>query len=463
MLADLKRRTMFVMSLTLCHFLLMLVLIPPWEGQDEPMHYEYISLISLGYLPAVHILKHDHWWREVPRTVLSSVESSILQSMKTFRFWQINELKQPDDLSSFSSIYHGATALNQAPLYYCLCAAVISLCSIQSVIVGLYACRLVSLCFWLVTVYLTLKMARLVLGQQNPLSLLPPIMIGLLPMPAMNAILVNNDALAVCLSTALILFLTRALMRGGRLFDLFWSGLLIIVALLTKRTTLPLVFLMVVFAGLSFIRTVGIYRLTRFVALAVPCLVCVAIVLMSAYTGPFDSSAQTIPSRQDNFFTYFLNMTHHKLFFHYFSQSFWAAFVWGHHFLNSIEYYSIYGTMVVVLLALMWAGVSINKDAAQLNLQRLKVVLLFVAAIILQFSLIYTRFFWQVPVWNIAQGRFLFVMLAPITILMTLGFQNLVPRTYRHLGCAILVLVLFLVSLHIQLHYILPHYYMYYY
>jgi len=460
---QLSRLTLLILIAACSHYLLVSVIIPPWEGQDEPMHYEYVEVVRSGYLPSFTLLRHERWWNAVPRPVFVAIETAILTSMKEFRFWQINELATPDQPILFSAIFPGATALNQAPLYYLICAGVVSLFPVTSVISGMYICRLISLVFWLGTVYLTIKLAREYLGPGNPMSILPPILVIILPVPAMNACVVNNDSLAIFLATTIIYVMVKALKRGARLQDMFVVMVLSLLSLWTKRTTLSLIILILVFSVLSFIKLRGVSYLIKGAAIVVPLMLLTVFILMSALTGPIDFSVPASSIKQANTLTFFWNVSNQKMFFHYFIHSFWASFVWGHHFMATGDYLVLFGMMIVVLISLMWRGIAVTQQSVEQHILRYKILLLCIAAIGLQFGLVYVRFFFQIPTWNIAQGRFIFIALAPLVLVLSCGLQQLIGTSHRKQGCVFLLLVFVVFEMYVQARYVLPQFYMYYY
>ncbi|MFC1849932.1 hypothetical protein ACFL27_06955 [candidate division CSSED10-310 bacterium] len=452
-----------LLSSAFFHFMLFSILLPPWQGHDEPMHLEYIELIRQGYVPSSTMFRTEQWWKHIPENVIQSIEERIVGSMKLFRFWTINEIPVSPEANDFSAIYRGATALRQAPLYYMLNALLLSLFNIQSLLVSLYVVRFVSIMFWLGTIYMIYQMSRAYFGEDNPLVYGAPFAVMILPMPALMAGVANNDALAVFISSAALAFMATALRRGPRKIDVLLLFACTFFALLSKRTTITLLALIPIFCVLSYLSEKGILIFIRSFMISGVVILLLILIILSPLWQLLGISHWADQPERSLFVKSFFSWQHQDTFFHYFYTSFWGCFVWGHHFLPDYIYSTFLIINSMLVMSLLWSGVRISSPLREENLIKCRQLILFVCAIMTQFLLIYIRFFAQVPLWNLAQGRFILGVIGPIMILFTVGLEQLVPPPFRRSVLILCGVSLLLFDLYVQLCHIWPHYYMFYY
>lgn len=452
--------TISVVLLAIVTFSFAAIVIPPWMGNDEPMHYEYIEVVRQGFIPPPTLFKHNRWWKDIPETLYADIEQQIVSSMKIFRFWTINELRSPDSVKDFSAIYRGATAMTQAPLYYCLCATILKIREPENVLEGLYIARFVSVLLWTLTVYLVLLLSREYFGKESPFQYLPPLLIVFMPMSFLMGGVVNNDALAVTLYSAVILLLYRHLQTPWTAGSIISVILLVLLAFMSKRTTLTILPVGLVYFLLRSVPRKNLRRILQIVACFIPLIMIVFLWALSPYSETLNLRNPVARAFREPFADTITNWSNHQVFFQYFFKSFWGSFVWGHHFFHHFEYLFIWLLLCVPGGTLFWQWLTNPSDEDVTGPVRVRVELFFMTLIITQFLLIFGRFFWQVPFWNLAQGRFMFVVLGPLYILLIEGLQTVIPDRIKAYVPGLFIFCLLIYHLSIHIRFFFPYYYM---
>lgn len=211
----------------------MALYLPPWGLIDEEQHLDYIrSLAEAGTVPVAN------------RTPLSpQIIESLFRSHRWTTFhWPTPSSNDPADLGLEGYSYEGF----QPPLYYVLMAPVFRLLP-GGVLGKLFALRLVAVALSLATVWITWRIASDLFPGNALLSLLPPLILVMLPERAMAASRVNNDVLLEPIAAAF-----------------FWVAVRILLDGLTVRRSLALG----LFLGLGFLTKTSMAVL----ALAIPCI-----------------------------------------------------------------------------------------------------------------------------------------------------------------------------------------------
>jgi 4-amino-4-deoxy-L-arabinose transferase-like glycosyltransferase len=206
------------------HGLLFIFFIPPWQHSDEPNHFEYAWLFA------------NRGTRPQPGDYDQTMRREVAVSMINHGFFRgLNFL--PDLQSENQPIWIGGySQLSNPPLYYAVAAIPLRLLSDQSVTRQLYAIRLVSLLFLLCTVLaawgITVELTR----PCNPLRLLVPLTLALLPGFVDLMTSVNSDAGAVALFSLALWGSVRIIHRGIALLPVLFTALAVGLCFLVKET-----------------------------------------------------------------------------------------------------------------------------------------------------------------------------------------------------------------------------------
>ena len=205
----------------------MALYLPPWGLIDEEQHLDYIrSLAEEGTVPVAS------------RTPLSpQIIESLFRSHRWSTFhWPTPPSNDPADLGLEGYSYEGF----QPPLYYVLMAPIFRLLP-GGVLASLFALRLVAVALSLVTVWITWRIASDIFSGNALLSLLPPLILVLLPERTMAASRVNNDVLLEPIAAAFFWVAVRVLLHGFTVRRSLALGLFLGLGFLTKTSMAILV------------------------------------------------------------------------------------------------------------------------------------------------------------------------------------------------------------------------------
>lgn len=233
------------------HALVYLLALPPWMGEDEPWHLEYVHHVADGSLPIESDLDLGfHTLAEMPFAHMQLVrriggadpvevrrcEEEILASMQAHGTWgRVDWLPRERGATDFDPVVWSFTAAAQPPGYYLVAGAWAALWGGGDVERELWAVRGLSALFYLVVVALTLLLARAALADECA-AVLATAFVAWWPMHARQAAVVSNDVLVkVLLAWILLLAAREALGRGDRRGRI-GLGVLCALGVLTKTT-----------------------------------------------------------------------------------------------------------------------------------------------------------------------------------------------------------------------------------
>jgi hypothetical protein len=236
------RLPLILVALALVRGLLWMALTPPWQGPDEPRHFQYARLVlDLRRVPSV---EDAHAAADLQREVYRSLVSQ--------RYYEVRgNMPAPADANADALLQLNRSAglvaaVVHPPLYYSLCALILWPFRSASVETQLYILRLLSVVLGAVLVCLTYVVSGWLWPDDAAPCILTALFVALLPMHAFMSGVQNNDCLAEVWAAGVFALLVGIALRGGS--PTRWAGLAacLVLALWTKRTTVflvPLVFL----------------------------------------------------------------------------------------------------------------------------------------------------------------------------------------------------------------------------
>jgi 4-amino-4-deoxy-L-arabinose transferase-like glycosyltransferase len=179
---------------------------PPFEGHDEVAHLGYLAtLADDGRLP--------------------TFSDDLPASLEAY--------------SRFTLDWPAIYTANHPPLYYVVSIPAYKLAGSDH-LSQLYAVRLVSIPFFLLTVWLTYLIARMLFLADSLIVLGAPAIVAFQPQLGFEGAIVNNDMLAIMFGTLLLYLCLRAIRDGLSLQLALLIGLTGGLGLLTKATLLAL-------------------------------------------------------------------------------------------------------------------------------------------------------------------------------------------------------------------------------
>jgi hypothetical protein len=253
-----RRRTLAFLGAVFLHALVYFLLSPPWMGEDEPWHFEYVEHVSRGYRPGSRLpippldattgrpdqrtilttahLQVRQRFHDIPLEVVDRTERDIIASMREHHFWQrVDWAGSEMDIHNFDQVAKNYSAMPQPPVYYLLAGSWLQLFSPNAIDARLWTVRALSLLIYLVTAWAGLVFARALLRDET-LALCTAFIVAWFPMHARQAAVVNNDLLANAVTAGTFLFAARILTRGGGRLDPVWMLALCGLGLFTKST-----------------------------------------------------------------------------------------------------------------------------------------------------------------------------------------------------------------------------------
>ena len=173
-----------VLVIALVHGLIYVALIPPWQHYDEPRHFE------VAWLAAHHegLPGAEDYDADLSLAVIESmIENDFYASPKFY----------PDLESGDRVRITGYSQLDEPALYYLLASLPMRFLDPQDVETQLYAGRLVSLVFYLLTVLAAWGTTRELTRIGSAFRWLVPLTVALIPAFTDLMTALNNDAAAV--------------------------------------------------------------------------------------------------------------------------------------------------------------------------------------------------------------------------------------------------------------------------
>jgi len=244
--AGISYQPLAVLSLAVLLFLsrgfLHVLVVPMWEGFDEPFHYAYLQYIAEhGRLPPLNAPAVSQEILESLQLFPTTPHLSHLTPMRFKNFWELGaaervRLRQSLDSIEPPSKYqltHLANYQTQhPPLYYLLFVPVYLGARDLSLVDRVFLLRSFSLLLAAVSLPLGYVLARRILG--NNWAVLVPVLMSLFPNYYVFIGRVTNDALAVVIFPLIIMATAKLRLKSSTPADLFSAGCLLALGLLTK-------------------------------------------------------------------------------------------------------------------------------------------------------------------------------------------------------------------------------------
>jgi hypothetical protein len=221
---------LFVMALV--HGLVYLSLIPPWQGADEPLHFEYGRLLA-------------EYWRPLrPGDGLPEVRQAILDSMYQFRSGDFLRFgNRRPTFAEYEGVffYSKDYVLTRFSLAYIPYALAVWPFRSDSIAVQLYIMRLVSVIWGASVVVLAFETALLVAPRSPGFAVGTAWFVLFLPQHAHVTASVSDGNLAELTASITIYLLTKMMTAGLHWRQVVLSIVLALVSALTKATALFLI------------------------------------------------------------------------------------------------------------------------------------------------------------------------------------------------------------------------------
>lgn len=257
------------------------IVFPPWQSPDEHGHYEYAWLIS------------QHGPFVGPESISLEFQQRVLESMYEFDYWRLVNRPIPEALpTSFTDPSDEWLRMSrpqvgdERPLYYLLVGGLLRLTDDRNVLTGMYIGRIVSIVLYAASVGVAALATRQLFPESYFMQVVPPAFLLLLPMLGEMSAAINSDSMGVLTSTLFFASLIPIFRDGLSWRHMGTSIATLILALLSKKTTLFLVATALLAVPVyGWTRRVQLPRKTVWLLAAGALLACLATTAMAVMPG----------------------------------------------------------------------------------------------------------------------------------------------------------------------------------
>ena len=448
-----------ILAIALLRGVLYAVLVPPWQAPDEPFHFEYVAELSNKYFP---------------RPAASpSVQAETISSLARWDFWRYHDQTVPNPLPwGFSAIplFKTIRYLDRSPTYYYLMLPFYLLAANQDIELRLYLLRLVNAVLGALTVGIAYLTSRAVFPKDEHLSVGVAGFVAFFPMFSFISGSLNNDNLANLLFALFVLFYVKNLNEKP---SLLYSALLVVtafLALLTKRSTVSVAPLLLLFPPLVLFRNKPAGRrdfLWRASGVLAGIVILSLLALKVWYSTPLKAQIRNLLN-----FHYYLSDVAAK-FVGFFGPNAWLrtrtnlAYLfqgfWGHYGWQNIPLDSYLYTILAVVSLLAVLGLVLSflpkTGAGRLLKREQKISFLFLILAVITtvvIAFMRTTVLEFVPL----QGRYIFPVLVPVAIIFVFGLNTLFLKKFQNAAVVALLAGLVVLDLVSWASYLLPAHYL---
>ncbi len=410
------------------------LLLPPWQGPDEPRHFEYVRLL---------VDKRAQLWREHRLMRLDDdspeLQSAVIASLVQNHFWTYANRPPPaTPPKTFYEIWAGSsTQLKQSisPYHFLLAAALVPFES-APLEAQLRVARVVTALGSALTVLVAYGVGREIAPGDRFVALVAGAFVAAVPMHAFMGGVVNTDNMVTLLGGATILLLCRGLSRPLRWRSWLAATALLIVAVFAKRAALVLVPWWLLVAVVRPIALRGRRWFLAATAIVAGALAVGAGVVLGV--GPLSAA-------RDALVYYFLNEPDQvarlfdgrladprtpgmvRFYLDQLHTSFWGVLGWYSVQLDE-WLYAVLGYVTVACAAGLAIQLALWLRPSTRATSRPVVVLFLIGIVATLIPLTVLERLSYFEPFSVPTGRYLFVAIAPIAALYAVGGRALLPR-----------------------------------
>lgn len=277
----------FLLMVGLVLGLFFLFALPPWQHYDEQNHFEYVWLAA----------NQDRLPR--PGDYNRDMSQQVMISMGLHRFWGEKQklVYQPEE----NVVIAGYSQLHEPPFYYLAASIPLRFLKNEKIEIQLYAARMVSLLFYLITIFAAWKVAQELSPPGHVIRWLLPLSLIFLPSFTDLMTAVNSDTAAVAVSSLFIWISVRMLKRGFSWLGLVALTLLGGLAFLTKNTAMFVLAIYPLVILFSIVRSKWRGIAWGFVLIILACVLALSLLLddpLDWFRGALQKEALRVESQQ---------------------------------------------------------------------------------------------------------------------------------------------------------------------
>jgi hypothetical protein len=465
---------LLLLAQTLAHELFYMAVLRPWQGPDEPGHFEYVALTyTLRRVPAA--IPNTETVPELIRALNASAEENRYELFNPFlQLKGIRSLSEQDPPVLIS----GREAGYQPSAYYLLLLPVYAIFRNKDILTQYYALALVSSLLAVVTVLAAGMTVQVLFPKDAFMQVWVPVLVAFWPTQTFMMSRLNNDNLATAVA-ALAMWLIAALLKDGLNWRKgFTLGILALLAVFTKGTTLFLLPVMALALLLSVANRLGerIRRMTEMAIAATVALGALLVVLatmLPRVAGALAKATEVLlwPGRSRRVIVAMLNtmasgqhwqseqFAAHWRVLIFFAKTFMAPYFWSDINLAPLSgLYWFFGTSAALAaVGLLWTTRRYLFHSKIRSVGQGQTLALFGLTIplaclpVLASMILY-------PTVEL-YGRILLTLLIPMSIFLALGFRNLLPERLHKTGVQVMMALMLIVDTVVLALAIVPHYY----
>jgi 4-amino-4-deoxy-L-arabinose transferase-like glycosyltransferase len=440
----LSLRWLFVgvwISLFFLRAMIYLAITPPWQAPDEPTSMELLlTMEARGRLVS-------------PADTDLDIQRAIVASMQRSQYWDLGGYGYPPKVPNptFSAVYSCCgTQLHRPPLYHMLVLPAAKLTHGWLLEHRLIALRAVSILFGLLTVAIVSLVGYELAVVHPALPLILPALVTFHPQFAYSSATFNSDNLVAVLGALFFLILLRAMQRGLSIGRLLLLVGIIGLGFFTKRT---IVFLVPTLGMAVLGQAIQVWRDHGRAArrmVGVGGIVAALVMLAVAAVPPLRLAVYGFASR----FLFFADPIAYLGFISqgmfaasiplttwlgtsvpFLNRSFWASYGW-----HQVSIPASVGHMLMGVVLATWITTLIWLVARRRQVpnwfQR------YVALCALAIGTALTVALLNAPAPVLPQGRYLFLVLIPMLLMMAIGLCSWWPRRWTPYGVGVVWLAL---------------------
>lgn len=435
------------------------VLVPPWQAPDEPKYLEYIWLL------------HEKGRLFSPGEASPSMQQEIIRSMAQYDYWALSGRPQPTPLpTSFEGVWgFSNSVLGSPPLAFLFSLPGFSLVANEGIITQLYVMRLTTVLLGAAVIAIAYLVAREVFPGDTATTRAVPALLLFMPMFSFIAGSYTNELMADFASALWLYAMVRILRKGFS--PLRGMALLatLVMAYLSKRSGLFLIPLSVIFVPFLVSRGRGLGRAAAISLLGTGVMALLVLIVASLpegglryalldryFWGPLGDFLGAF--KEHDYFSYaYLDLL--VKYFQTLFESFWGVFGWMNIRLDNVWYYGIGALCSAATVGVVLALLTRSEERNPLAASQQSAILLCVVAILFAIAPAIAQYSAEFTPRALPQGRYLFPVVIPVSILMVVGLRRVMPSALARVAPLLLVAFMFLFDTASLALYIYPFYY----
>jgi 4-amino-4-deoxy-L-arabinose transferase-like glycosyltransferase len=432
----------WLLGLTLIHGLWYAAIVHPWQVPDEHLHYEYLRMLVSN--KTLELTSENR---------SSAIQWQVAESLWEFQHWRFRDMATiPEDEFRALNYPFGDPGLflPQTPLFYLSSVPFYWATSSRPVLDQLYVLRFYSVLLHVLTVWLTYKLAKIMMPEPSNhlIVLASAAFVAILPQYTFISASYNNDNLVPPLIAGVLITLLTGFQRGCDPRWLLAAFGLAGLSFLTKRTAIGIIAVLgigLIAYAIFWLRSER--RRNRWIGAVSIGLVIIAMI-MSLLILIFpvhipNELARTLRLGSDAIIslTDFLKeparlmAINWRWWFSTVVESLWGRFGWMNVRLDPIlmRWVKWLKPFLVGGSVLGLVRLSIKEKSGNLMSLRIFSVVLLWAGLLFTGLAMVAQFLIN-PIWYGPQGRYFFPFVSALAILVVMGWQALWPRRWSNYG-----------------------------